>query len=104
MAKKGKKQGNKQKFAVVATPQNSGIFAALSKALPKKGRDQLLLGLLVGVTAAYVFGNEEVRAKLIRAGIALYTGLVGGLEELREQFADIQAELDTQAGQDAVVA
>ncbi|MDR1349914.1 MAG: hypothetical protein LBJ59_03855 [Zoogloeaceae bacterium] len=98
MAKK--KQGKKQKFNVVATPQNQGVFATLGKALPKKGRDQLLLGLVIGATAAYVFGNEEARAKLIKAGIALYTGLAGGVEELREQFADIQAELATQAGQD----
>jgi hypothetical protein len=100
MAKKGK--GKKQKFTVVATPQNQGIFAALTKALPKKGRDQLLLGLIIGATATYVLGNEEIRARLIKAGIALYTGLIGGVEELREQFADIQAELEAQAGQDAV--
>jgi hypothetical protein len=104
MAKKGKKQGKKQKFNVVATPRNQGVFAALGKVLPKKGRDQFLLGLVIGAAAAYVFGNEEVRAKLIKAGITLYTGLAGGLEELREQFADVQAELAAQeAGTDAVV-
>jgi hypothetical protein len=102
MAKKGKKQGKKQKSAIVETPQNQGVFATLGKVLPKKGRDQLLLGLVIGATAAYVFGNEEIRARIIKAGIALYTELAGGLEEIKEQFADIQAELGAHTGQDAI--
>ncbi|MDR2365290.1 MAG: hypothetical protein LBD68_05475, partial [Zoogloeaceae bacterium] len=96
-----KKQGKKQKFTVTATPQNQGVFAALGKVLPKKGRDQLLLGLVIGATTAYILGNEETRARLIKTGISLYARLASGLEEIREQFADIQAELGAQAGQDA---
>jgi hypothetical protein len=44
-----------------------------------------------------VLGNEETRARIIKAGVNLYAGLAGGLEEIKEQFADIQAELGAQA-------
>jgi len=57
---------------------------------------QFLAGLLIGAAAAYVLGDEQLRGKLIRAGMQLYTGLAGGFEEIKEQMADIQAELAAQ--------
>ncbi|GHT88474.1 hypothetical protein FACS1894154_10720 [Betaproteobacteria bacterium] len=99
MAKKHKKsKGKKQHNTVTATltPQNSGIFSSLAGVLPKKGRDQFLAGLILGAGAAYVLSNEEIRARIIKLGINLYTGIAGGLEEIKEQFADIQAELGAQ--------
>lgn len=54
---------------------------------------QLLAGVLIGAAAAYMLGDEQLRGKLIRAGMQLYTGLAGGFEEIKEQMADIQAEL-----------
>jgi hypothetical protein len=92
---KGKKRSNT--LTATLTPQNNGVFSSLAKVLPKKGRDQFLLGLALGAVAAYVLGNEETRARIIKAGVNLYAGLAGGLEEIKEQFADIQAELGAQA-------
>jgi len=54
---------------------------------------QLLAGVVIGAAAAYLLGDERMRGKLIRAGMQLYTGLAGGFEEIKEQMADIQAEL-----------
>ena len=54
---------------------------------------QFLTGALIGVAAAYLLGDEKLRGKLIRAGMQLYTDLAGGFEEIKEQMADIQAEM-----------
>jgi hypothetical protein len=94
--KKSKGKKNNNTLTATLTPQNSGVFSSLAGVLPRKRRNQFLLGLTVGAAAAYVLSNEEVRARIIKAGINLYTGLAGGLEEIKEQFADIQAELDAQ--------
>lgn len=94
MAKK-KKGGKKNKGAgvdlagleaLLRQHQNTGL-AALTPA------QQLLVGVLIGASVAYVLGDEELRGKLLRAGMQLYTGLAGGFEEIKEQMADIQAEL-----------
>ena len=53
---------------------------------------QFLLGAALGVAATYVLGDEQLRAKLIRTGLGLYESLAGGLAEMKEQVADIQAE------------
>ncbi|OGS91271.1 MAG: hypothetical protein A2Z95_01975 [Gallionellales bacterium GWA2_60_18] len=57
------------------------------------GGQQFLTGALLGAVAAYLLGDEQMRAKLIRAGTQLYSGLAGGIEEIKEQMADIQAEM-----------
>lgn len=57
------------------------------------GSQQFLAGALLGAAAAYVLSDEALRAKLIKGGMQLYAGLAGGLEEIKEQMADIQAEL-----------
>lgn len=54
---------------------------------------QFLTGALLGAAAVYLLGDEAMRAKLIRAGMQLYTGVAGGFEEIKEQMADIQAEM-----------
>jgi hypothetical protein len=54
---------------------------------------QFLTGALIGLGVAYLLGDEKLRGKLIRAGMQLYTGLAGGFEEIKEQMADIQAEM-----------
>ncbi|MCG5517407.1 MULTISPECIES: YtxH domain-containing protein [unclassified Ectothiorhodospira] len=55
--------------------------------------EQFLLGLAIGAGAAWVLSDEETRHKLMKAGIDLYSGVAGGVEELKEQMADIKAEL-----------
>ncbi len=52
--------------------------------------------MLVGAALAWVLGDEALRAKLLRAGMQLYGSVAGGLEEVKEQMADIQAELEAQ--------
>ncbi len=54
---------------------------------------QFLTGALIGAAAVYLLGDEAMRAKLMRAGMQLYTGVAGGFEEIKEQMADIQAEM-----------
>jgi len=54
---------------------------------------QFLTGALIGAAAVYLLGDEAMRAKLMRAGMQLYSGMAGGFEEIKEQMADIQAEL-----------
>lgn len=54
---------------------------------------QLLVGMVIGAGAAWLLGDEKAREKLMRAGLKLYTSLAGGFEEMKEQMADIQAEM-----------
>lgn len=72
--------------AMLGQSRNSGL-AALTPA------QQLLAGVLIGAAAAYLLGDEKLRGTLLRAGMRLYTNLAGGFEEIREQMADIQAEM-----------
>ncbi len=80
---------------------NSGLFNGLAKLLPSHRTDQFLVGLLFGAAAVYVLSDEEIRAKLIKSGMKLYAGMAGGFEEIKEQFADIRAELDIESQADA---
>lgn len=57
------------------------------------GGQQFLAGALLGAAAAYVLSDEALRAKLIKGGMQLYAGLSGNFEEIKEQIADIQAEM-----------
>lgn len=59
---------------------------------PRK-TEQFVLGALVGAAAVYVMGDDEVRRKVVKTGMRLYSNVTGGLAELKEQVADAQAEL-----------
>jgi len=56
------------------------------------------VGALIGAAATYVLADEALRGKLIRSGLKLYSELAGGLAEMKEQAADIQAELAAEQG------
>lgn len=92
MGKKAKSKGKKKQALDLAQLQAllgqrpAGGLAALGAG------QQLLLGAALGVAAAYVLGDEKLRGKLIRTGLDLYESLAGGLAEMKEQVADIQAE------------
>jgi hypothetical protein len=58
--------------------------------------EQFLLGALVGAGAAWILSDEELRGRIMKAGMKLYAGLVGGFEEMKEQMADIRAELEAE--------
>ena len=65
----------------------SGLFGS------NRQTEQFILGLLLGGAAAYVLGDPEKRAKLIRMGMKLYAGVAGSVEEFKEQIADLKAEV-----------
>ena len=65
----------------------SGLFGG------DRQTEQFILGLLLGGAAAYVLGDPEKRAKLIRMGMKLYAGVAGSVEEFKEQIADLKAEV-----------
>ncbi len=73
-----------------------GLFGGLSKLLPSRRSEQFLLGAAIGLGATYVLGDEALRGKLIKSAIKLYSGLIGGIEEVKEQIADIQAEIEAE--------
>lgn len=75
-----------------------GLFDGLARLLPAGRTEQFLLGAAIGAAAAYVLSDDELRGKLIKSGLSLYTGIVGGLEEMKEQVADIQAEMGAEMG------
>lgn len=88
--KKRKKAKNGNSGADMAQAPGRGLFAGL---LPSGRNEQFLLGALIGAAATYVLSDEELRGRMIRAGLRLYTGLAGGLEEMKEQVADLKAEV-----------
>lgn len=104
MAKKNKKAWKKQQRLLqqmmaangAAAAPAPGLLGGLGQFLPSRRSDQFLVGLAVGAAAAYVLADEELRGKLIKSGLKLYGSLVGGLAEMKEQVADLQAELQAE--------
>ncbi len=100
MAKKGKKQKKKNKkmnaYGYNYAAPDGGLFNGLSRLLPHHRTDQFLVGVLFGAAVVYVLSDEDMRAKLIKGGMKLYAGMAGGFEEIKEQFADIRAEMEAQ--------
>ncbi len=93
--KSGKSKGKKRVeiHYVGAPPGDKGILAGVKKLLPESASEQFLVGLLIGAGAAYVLSDEQLRRQIIRYAVQTYGNIVGGFEELREQVADIQAEI-----------
>ncbi len=65
-------------------------------ALQNSTSNQLILGAVLGALATYILSNDEIREKIVRSAVKLYTDVAGGMEELKEQVADIQAEMSVQ--------
>ena len=80
-----------------AAARGQGLLGAIPGLSRLKPSEQFLVGALLGAGAAWVLSDEELRGKLLRAGMKLYGNLVGGFEEMKEQMADIRAEME--AGQ-----
>ncbi len=98
MAKKKKSSKSKGKKRVEihyvgAPPGGTGMLAGFKKLLPDDASEQFLVGLLIGAGAAYVLSDEQLRRQIIRYALQTYGNIMGGLEELKEQVADIQAEI-----------
>ncbi|THF63258.1 hypothetical protein [Pseudothauera rhizosphaerae] len=80
---------------------DAGFLQGLPAMLRSRHTEQFLLGALLGAAAAWVLADEELRGKLVKAGIKLYSGLAGGIEEMKEQMADIKAEVEAERHGDA---
>ncbi|MDR1423579.1 MAG: hypothetical protein LBI92_03095 [Azoarcus sp.] len=76
--------------------QSSGLFGNAGTWLRKHPSEQFLLGALLGAAAVYVLSHEELRTKILKGGVELYSSVAGGLAELREQVADLKAEVDAE--------
>ena len=60
--------------------------------------EQFIIGALLGAVAAYVLADEELRGKIMKSMVKLYSGLAGGLEEFKEQMSDLKAEIEAGHG------
>lgn len=78
------------------TPLQAGFLSSLG--LPagfgSRTTEQFLLGALLGAAATYVLSDEELRGKIVKGAMKLYSGVAGGFEELKEQIADLKAEAE----------
>ncbi len=97
MAKKKKSSKSKGKKRVevhyVSARSDIGIMAGIKKLLPEAASEQFLVGVLIGAGTAYVLSDEQLRRHIIRYALQTYGNIMGGIEELKEQVADIQAEI-----------
>ena len=73
--------------------QQGGLAGGLSSLLPRDRTGQFVVGALVGAAAAWVLSDEELRGKMMKSGLKAWADLTGSLEEMKEQMADMQAEL-----------
>lgn len=95
MAKKKHRKSKRERRMLTQNgqPQATGPLAGLSRLLPEKTSEQFLVGALLGAAATYILADENLRGKLLKSGIKLYSSVIGGIEEMKEQAADIQAEI-----------
>ena len=101
----GKKDKTRKKTKKTACPacggadpnvQSSGLFGNVGAWLREHPSAQFLLGAVLGAAAVYVLSHEELRARILKGGVELYSSVAGGLAELREQVADLKAEVDAE--------
>lgn len=76
-----------------APGMDNGFLHGLQGLIGSRQTEQFILGALLGAAAVYVLGDEEMRAKLVKTAMKLYAGVAGGFEEIKEQMADIKAEV-----------
>lgn len=77
-------------------PGATGFLHGLQGLAGSRQTEQFVLGALIGAAAVYVLGDEEMRGKLVRTAMKLYSGIAGGFEEFKEQMADIKAEVEAE--------
>ena len=66
--------------------------------LSNRQMEQFIIGLVLGGAAAYVLGDADKRARLLRMVMKLYAGVAGSVEEFKEQIADLKAEVAAEHG------
>ncbi len=80
---------------------DSGLLQGMPAFLRTRNSEQFLLGTLIGAAAAWVLSDEELRGKIVKSAMKLYAGVAGGFEEMKEQMADIRAEVEAEQHGDA---
>lgn len=103
MAKKksGKNKKSGKIRYVEGAPQKGGMLDGLKSILPETASGQLLAGVLIGGAITYMLNDEKLREKIIRQGVQTFGNMAGALAELKEQIADIQAEVMAGQPEDA---
>jgi hypothetical protein len=96
MAKKRKKDKRHRGGWDEASAGQRGAGSGLARLFGDEPGRQFLAGALIGAAAAYVLGDEQLRGRLLRAGMNLFASLAGEVEEMKEQMADIRAEMEAQ--------
>ncbi len=76
-----------------APGMNSSFLHNLQGLVGSRNSEQFIVGALIGAAAVYVLGDEEMRAKLMKGMMKLYSGIAGGFEEMKEQMDDLRAEV-----------
>lgn len=72
-----------------------GLFSGISLQ-----NDAFLKGLLIGAGASLLLSNEAVQKNTMSALVKLWAGVQGSVEELKERFRDIEAEIQAEADSD----
>lgn len=75
---------------------DASIFRNIPAFLQSRQTEQFLLGALIGAGVAWVMSDEELRGKVAKSAMKLYANVVGGFEEMKEQMADIRAEVESE--------
>ena len=56
-----------------------------------------LKGFLLGAGATLVLTNSDVQKALVRGTVKLWSLVQGGVEEVKEQFKDVKAEMSQES-------
>ncbi|ATE62706.1 hypothetical protein CCZ27_15100 [Thauera sinica] len=86
---------------LAAAGMDAGLLQGMPAFLRTRNTEQFLIGALIGAAAAWVLSDEELRGKIVKSAMKLYTGIAGGFEEMKEQMADIRAEVEAERHGDA---
>ncbi len=73
-------------------PAASSLSQSLSSWFDYKNR-AYLKGLFIGVGATLIATNPTVQKAIVKGAVAVWGGLQGSVEEIKEQVEDIKAEL-----------
>ncbi len=87
--------------AGMAQGMDAGLLQGLPAFLRSRNTEQFLLGALLGAAAAWVLSDEELRGKLVKSAMNMYAGVAGSFEEMKEQMADLKAEVEAERHGDA---
>ncbi|QEY31431.1 YtxH domain-containing protein [Synechococcus sp. RSCCF101] len=61
---------------------------------PTSTMQQALIWLAIGAAIAYILSDREIRDKLLRQMMKLYSDVVVGFEEMKATVSDMKAEVD----------